>query len=279
MSLQESGADPAQTLAALLVAWQIDPGHYGINHRLGQLYADQGQHEQALDHFRRALAARPDDSQTRLDVVSLEVRLGQFDAALADLPPLEPDAHLRGEAHYLKAILLDQRGERDAALALVQDVAGLTPAEAYRCESLHGRFLFEAGDFAGAQTRFRAALAGRPDYKEALRGLADSCRRLGDDAQAARCDEVSALFLELTDNVFIRSPQGRAQRREVLEKLLAAYPDWKEGFPKLADLQVELGDRDAACRTIEAFLAAHGASLKPDAVASLRRHYCDEAAR
>ncbi len=275
VQLQDSGADQGEVLAALQAAFALDPDHYGINHRLARLDSDLRLHDQALEHFLRAHRARPDDHEVLMAVVTLQVRLGQLDEALANLPPLEADRAYAGDARYQRASILDARGERAAALALVADTKDLPPREAYRCESLHGRYLLEEGDVAGSREHFRKALAGRADYKEALKGLADSCRRLGQDTEAARWDHVLALFLALTDNAFIRSPAEREHRRATLEELVVAYPDWVEGFAQLADLQLDLGDRAAACRTIERFLAGPGANSPPDAVGKLRARYCE----
>src|SRR5262249_60011895 len=130
-----------------------------------------------------------------------------------------------GEARYQEALIRDQQGRREDAEALVSDTAGLSPAQAYRCRSLHGRYLTEAGDWAAASAEFAAALAGRPDYKEALRGAADCARRLGHEDEAKQWDERLALFVDLTDNVYMHTPRAAGQRRAVLEQLVVAYPD------------------------------------------------------
>jgi len=279
VQLQESGADQGQVLQALQAAYRLNPDHYGINHRLAQACSELKLHDQALDHFLRAYRARPEDHETLLASVTLQVRLGQLDEALANLPPLQADPAYAGEARYQHATILDQRGERAAALALVADTSGLAPPQAYRCKSLHGRYLLEDGDFAGAEAHFRAALAGRADYKEALKGMADSSRRLGQDSQAAHWDEVLDLVVALTDNIYVKSPREREGRRATLERLVACYPEWTDGFAQLADLQLQLGDKAAACATIETFLARQGATMPPEAAARLRDRYCGGAAK
>jgi len=274
VKLQDSGAEQQKVLDALLAAHVLDPAHVGINRRLGQAYVDLRLHEQALEAYKRVLAVQPDDRETLLAVATLQVRLSRPDEALAALAPLLDDPQLAGEARYQKALVLDQQGRRAEAEALVADTAGLAPRIAYRCRSLHGRYLSENGDWAGAAEEFARALAGRADYKEALRGAADCARRRGQADEAARWDERLSLIVELTDNVYMKSAKAAPQRRALLERLVADYPDWGGAFLELADLQQRAGDSQAACHTVEAYLAAHGADVPADQHAPLRKRFC-----
>jgi tetratricopeptide (TPR) repeat protein len=274
VKLQDSGADNQEVLAALLAAHQLDPRHPGINRRLGQVYTDLRLNDQALAAYKAVLEVQPEDHEVLMNVVTIEVRLGQTDAALAALPPLRKDPAYAGEARYQEAQIADQQGRREDAEKLVADVADLSPPQAYHCRSLHGRYLTEAGDWQAAAAEFAAALAARPDYKEALRGAADCARRLGHEDEAKAWDERLELLVELTDNVYMRTPKQAAQRRAVLEKLVAAYPAWGGAFLELADLQKKSGDGDSACKTIDAYLAAHGSEVPADQHEPLRKRFC-----
>lgn len=272
--LQDGGGDARAALEALLAAHALDPAHAGINRRLGRAYSDAKLHEKALAHFEAAVRSDPADHETLLSVVTLRVRLDQADAALADLPPLLDDPRYAGEARYQKALILDRLGRREEAEALARDTADLSDELAYRCRSLHGRFLFEQGRWEEAAAEFARALAGRADYKEALRGAADCARRLGREDEARRWDDVLALFIRLTDNVFLASPRHAAERREVLERIVATYPEWGKGFQELAELQAAAGDRPAACATLRAWLQRHGGGLSDTERAAMEARYC-----
>ncbi|HEX5012329.1 MAG TPA: tetratricopeptide repeat protein [Planctomycetota bacterium] len=272
--LQDSGGDPQAVLDALLAAHRLNEQHPGINRRLAVLYSDLKLYEPSLHHFQLLHDAQPDDHDALLSLVTLQVRLGQLDAAMANLPPLLADQHLAGEGRYQQATILDLQGRRPEAEALVADLSGLSPEQAYRCFSLRGRYEFEKGDMAAAAADFAAALSGRPDYKEALRGAADSARRLGHEDEARRWDEVLELFVDLTDNVFINTPKAAPQKRAALEKLVAAYPAWGKGFLELADMQAKAGEKDAACATMRAYLAARGSELAPGDRDKLEQHFC-----
>ena len=274
LKLQDTGAEQQEVLAALQAAHAIDPNHPGVNRRLGQLYADLRLNDQALEAFKAVLVAQPQDHDVLMNVVTIQVRLGHSEEALAAMGPLRADPAFAGEARYQEAVIRDQQGRREEAEALAADVKGLTPDQAYRLRSLHGRFLTERGDWAAAEADFAQALAARPDYKEALRGAADCARRLGREDEAAAWDERLSLLIELTDNVYMKTSKQAARRRDVLERLVVSYPAWGGGFLELADVQHKAGESEAACKTIDAYLAAHGAEVPKEQHAPLRKRFC-----
>jgi tetratricopeptide (TPR) repeat protein len=274
VALHDRGDDPGAARAAVEAALALQPEHYGLNQRLARLYLDLRLNEAALAALLRCHATRPDDLPTLLSIVSLEVSLGRFDEALLRIPAVVDDPALRGEALYQQALALEQRGDREAARAAAQAAAGLPPERGYRCAALLGRMALEDGDFVAAHAQFRRARDGRPDHREALKGLADSARRLGQEDEAARWDRLLGLYLQLNDSVFARTPEQSAARRALLETLLAEDPAWSAGYEQLAELQLAAEDRRAACATMEAWLGRHGQDLPSDAVTRLRQRYC-----
>jgi tetratricopeptide (TPR) repeat protein len=273
--LFDAGGDLVAIREALAAAYVLRPDAYGVNWRLGQVHADLKLNSEALDHYEAAWAARQDDGDILLRVITLQTELGRDEDALALMPGLAAFAPLAGEALALEATLRDHRGERDLALALVERAAELEPALAYRAQSLHGRFLMQAGDLDGAHERFSSALAGRADYKEAVKGLADTCQRLGREAEAAHWQQVLSLLLDLTDDVMAR--KKKVMRRNRLEQLVELHPQWEGAFQQLADLQRNAGDTDQACATIETYIALHGTEWDPLDVIRLRQRYCSGA--
>lgn len=279
VALDEAGGLLPPRIDALRAALALQPDHYGLNYRLGRNYAELRLHEQALEHFLRAWQARPDDLLTLLSIVTLQVRLEKYDEALRHIEALLADEALRGEALYQQALAHDQQGRRDLAREALRAAADLPAERAYRCRAMEGRLLLEDGEFLPARAAFEAARSGRPDYKEALKGLADVSRRLGDEPAAQRWDELLGLFIELTDNVQMRAPEGAAARRAVLERIVAAYPDWPAGFQQLADAQLGAGERDAACATVRAYAERYAAALSEEQAHALLERYCGGAAR
>jgi tetratricopeptide (TPR) repeat protein len=273
LALADRSKNQRDVLAALLEVHALREDDRAINHRLGRVYADMKLHELSLHHFDLAWRAQPDDAETLLSIVRLEIRLGMLAEAEEHVQPLLDDALFRGEGLYELAVVRDQQGRRDEALVLVADISGLSPEQAYRCASLHGRFLLEAGETDGARERFAASLVGRGDYKEALKGMADSLRRLGRTDEAARWDRILELIVELTDSVYMRSIQAAPQRIAVLKELNAIYPEWVDGYRRLAELNVKLGNAEQACAAIEAFLTNHP-DVPAGQAAGLRARYC-----
>lgn len=275
--MQEGREESGLVLEALRAAHALDPGAYGVNRRLGQVYGDVKLNVEALEHYRMARAARPEVLEDGLAVVRLLLALDRREEALEELKPLLEDDSTRGEALFHQARILDFLGDREAALDVVRSAEGLEPAQAYHAISLHGRFLMEQGDHAAAEALFRTALAGRSDYKEALRGMADACRRQGRPDEAEHWDTILRLFLDLTDNVFVR--KRPAERRATLEGIVREYPQWTPGFQQLALQLRREGDHDGACRVIGEFLDAHAELVGPDEAAALRDRFCSGTSR
>lgn len=276
VALHERGDDRTAALAALEAALALRPGHPGLNLRLGRLCMDLRLNERALAALERAHAARPGDPGTLLTIVSLQVGLGRHEEALRRVADVLHDPELRGEALYQQALALERLGRPEAARRAAHETDALPPARGYRAQALLGRMALEAGDFETARSHFLRALDGRPDLREALKGLADSSRRLGREDEASRWDRVLALFVQLNDSVFSAAPAKDVERRALLETLLDAYPAWSAGFEQLAELQRAQGEGTAACATLERWLTHHGAGLSPDAQAALRRRYCGD---
>lgn len=265
--------NPSEEIDLLLAVHVLRKHDATINHRLGRVYAGMKVHERSLHHFELAWRSHPEDTKTLLSILRLEIRLGLLAEAEEHVQALLTDTALRGEALYELAVIRDQQGRRDDAEAIVADLQGLSAVQAYRCASLHGRFLLERGEIELARERFAAALTGRGDYKEALKGMADSLRRLGQTVRAERWDRILGLIVELTDSVYMRSIQAAPERIAVLDELCRIYPEWVDGFQRLADLHVKLGQAEEACQAIEAFLQSHPETPVLQA-SNLRAAYC-----
>lgn len=272
--LNEARGDINAAREALLVAHAMRPEAFGVNKRLGAVYAELRLNLPAVDHYRKALAAHPDDNSVRQSLVALLAMIDADEEMLRELPILRADPDHVGEALYLEARLRDMRGDRETAQALLSEADGLPAAEVYRALSLHGRFVFQYGDYSRAQALFARAQEARPDYKEAVKGLADCALRLGRSDEAEHWGTILSLLLDLTDDEYIKKNDDL--RRQKLVALLELMPEYTTGFKLLADLHRQAGEVSEACAVIERFIALHSDLLQADDLASLRAHYCRE---
>ena len=274
IALFDQGDDPEPALEALLEVHHLRPDLYGINHRIGRHYADNLLHAKALRHFEMAYSKRPDDTQTLHSVIKLKIRLGDLKGAEEAVPHLLEDPSLRGEGLYLHAQIFDRTERRDQALAALTQADDIDRESSYRALSMHGGLLAEQGDYVEAAQYFEAARQGRKDYKEAIKGLADCSRRLGQHDNAARWARILQWLLTLQDDGFIKTRKRTNERLEVLRQITAEYPEWDRGFRDLLDLQLQLGKQDDSCATLDRFVTHHGDRLTQHDLQKLRERFC-----
>lgn len=295
-SLFDRQGSTEEVLAALARAHALDGRAWGVNNRMARVYSDLKRHADALHHHELNLVLRPDDLPTRREVVSLSVSLGRDERALELVDPLLADPQWIGDGMSLKAMALDNLGRRAEALEVLEGVGELPLEQAASCLSLHGRMLHEQGDHTLAHERFTTALSLAPDDQAAVKGLADTCRRLGRDVEADRWDEVLQLFLALTDNRFTRAAAPKRDRKgqrqagrhseyigreqdaqiERLQRMITLHPPWVAAWEQLAELLRRADDLGGACRTIQDLMAHHGALYDEARRAELLRKFCGE---
>ena len=124
-------------------ALRIEPEFSTARYNLAVALVAQGKREEAAAHFRRVLAARPDDADARQQLSAVLIDLGG--AAVSD-------------------------GRLDAAAEIYRELAGLDPKNADIRNNL-GILLVRTGDIAGAIAQFEAALQANPSHAAARRNL------------------------------------------------------------------------------------------------------------
>ena len=106
---------PARARRAYRAAVELDPDRADAHANLGRLEPERGRVADAETHYRRALAARPDEPTYWFNLgVALEDQ-GRDDAGHAYLSALERDPSF-ADAHHNLAGVLERRGDRAGAL-------------------------------------------------------------------------------------------------------------------------------------------------------------------
>jgi len=168
--LEERGHTP-QALALYLKAVRYAPGAEDIQNHLGTLLWNMGRPEEAIAHYIAAIQAAPGFADAHFNLGTCLASGGQWPGAVSEFEAvvrLRPD-DADAQASLAQALL--NGGNPAAAEARFRQVALLAPtnAEAH----LHlGILSARRNDLDAAVAEFRLAVKFRPDWPEALNGLA-----------------------------------------------------------------------------------------------------------
>jgi Flp pilus assembly protein TadD len=179
--------DEAERACRQLLA--ADPDNSDVNHLMGVVSHQLGQHGRALQHLHRALARRPDLAELHnlLGMVYRAVgRTSEAVASHARAVRLRPES---ASAHNNLGVLLAEQGQHDAAIAHLEEVARLDPGLAEVHVNL-GRALGEHGRAEAAIDHGRRALELRPGDPDAHNNFGILLKQVG------RNDEALAHFEE-----------------------------------------------------------------------------------
>jgi protein O-mannosyl-transferase len=205
------------------------------HNNLGKALASRGQFTEAIAHYRKAIEINPDCSSAHCNLGVALASLGRFDEALKhyrraiQLAPDNIDAR-----NNAGAILLRQ-GNRDEAIAQFEAVLQIKPNDEVAHFNL-GVILSDSGQDAAALTHYRQAVEIKPDYREARCNLGLLLERSGQP------DEAMAQFqkaLEIDANL--------VEAHQYLANILANRGQWAEAIAHYQKV-VEARPNDAGLR-------------------------------
>ena len=157
---------------------QKNPGCWMAHYNFGIVLSEQGEADQAIDHYRRAVDLRPDYAEAHYNLGRLLVKEGRLDDAIAHYERAAAINPADAEAQNNLGVTLFGIGRADDAIAHYQKALEIWPDYAEASCNL-ANALIAKGDFDGAIARYTACLAAIPDQEEAQYNLASALLRRG----------------------------------------------------------------------------------------------------
>ena len=167
--VEQGQADEA--LAHFRRAVELQPGFAKAQYNLGAALREKGQMDEAIVHLQTAVDIQPNYVEARNSLARALGQKGEWDGAMEHLErslAIDPD---QAEAHNNLANVLWQKGRLGQAAAEYEKALALHPDYAAAHFNL-GEVLREAGEIREAIAHYRRALEIRPDFAPALDSLA-----------------------------------------------------------------------------------------------------------
>jgi len=260
----------------LLKLKELDPANRGVQILLAALYERMGQNGRVEGILRELLAAEPGSEEGRLRLVDYLMRTGKAEDALAVAQEGEPTPKLRlasaavlltmgrvdeGEA-TLVALAGDKeagpagiearlrmseirlrRGDRDGALAEVDEVLRVNPADA-RAHAARGRIFMLQDRFEEALAELRIALHDAPDDMAVAVLMARAQFALGNTLSGV--EALRNFLLKKPDAVAVRLElAAHYQRAGEPDAALSVLQGGQNGGRMPAQLMLAMGDIEA----------------------------------
>jgi arylsulfatase A-like enzyme/Flp pilus assembly protein TadD len=272
LSRHDGGSDRA--IAILTDVVRTDPEVVSAWFMLGNEYVRAGQFERALEQFRRALALKPDDDLSVINMANTYRRMGRdADARAGYERLLQIDPH-NPQARIQLAEMDADAGRYDAAEAHVREALKIDPNLA-GARNILGVIKYRRGDKAGGRAEVAAALQQKADLRRAHYNLAlmdeDEGNLAGAIAEYRREAELHPDSYRAYFNLGRLYGQvgDRPRQLEAYQHAIEQNPYFAEGHLFLAKLYLDMDEHlDEAIA-----LARKGLELAPRSQYAPLAHY------
>lgn len=210
-------------------ALALAPRDPQINNNYANLLSELARHDEALDHYRVALAANPGYVDAKLNEALLLQKMGRIEEALQGYRAVLAREPANVRAHSANASALREMARFAEAAASYDRALAVAPRHP-RALAGRARIALETGA-AGAAAHYRRALTVQPDDRDLILGLAEALLAEGDESAIA---------------YLAAAVEGR--------------PEWFEGQERLAEMRAETGEPGDALRGYADALARHPGS-------------------
>jgi tetratricopeptide (TPR) repeat protein len=213
-------------------------GAWLAHNNLGVLRFEAGRAEEALAHYRAALAVKPDCEEAHNNLGNALVRAGRTAEALAHYEEALRIRPAYAEVHVNIGSAFEGQGNADEAIAHYRRALEVEPAYADAHYKL-ANALAGQGRSEEAIAHYAEALAIRPAWAEARNNLGNALVQLGrrDEALAqwAEAVRIRPAYAEAHYNIANRLAEAGRREEAVAhyERALEARPDWPEAHNNL----------------------------------------------
>jgi Tfp pilus assembly protein PilF len=147
-----------------------NPSSFLAHNNLGNIFLQNGQVDEALTHFHKALEIWPQYAPAHNNLGNALLRKGQVDEALEHFQKAIDIQPGFAQAHNNLGIVLFQKGQVDEALTHFQKALAIQPNNAEICNNF-GNALLGKGEVDGAIRCFQKAVEIAPDFAGAQENL------------------------------------------------------------------------------------------------------------
>ena len=268
----------------------VDAGTLSL---LGNAYMADGKPELALQQFEKAAALDPGNQAIKARVAISEINSGRGQQGLAELEQVfasESGAIIAGPTLVFTEL---RAGRVEKAAEVTASLINLD-ANNPLYQTLLGVVRVAQGDYAGAETGFRAALARNPEFAAATRDLAklylatgrtDDAKKVYVDLLSKKPDDAAALLgladiavtekrwseaIDYINRARTAAPKDPAAGIKLVD-VYESQKDWSSARTVAGELVVQFpGNVDVQIAQATAFL---GSGYEKSAISSYRRAY------